>query len=140
LLAELKRHTFTAADEICPSLGDWISAQTLLNRDSDEFTQTSTRNTAVTRNTGITSGIRADLPHPTQDYLVSPEDLTPGPEHLTRPSAEPPMRRVPRRPGSPAVRQRLAPLVVGMAAVTGLWILVNQLKPRTPVQVVESVP
>ena len=44
LLENLQRHVFTVEDEIAPSGGLWISAQTLTHRDSsDESTYTSTR-------------------------------------------------------------------------------------------------
>src|SRR5687768_10889603 len=49
LMEELKKRTFTPEDEIAQSQGWWISAQTLTNRDSDEFTHTHTRNQTVTR-------------------------------------------------------------------------------------------
>ena len=49
LLKQLEIHVFTLNDEICCTLGHWISAHTLHARDSDEITRTSSRiNTTTT--------------------------------------------------------------------------------------------
>src|SRR5947209_7590075 len=48
LFEELRKQTFSLEDEIAPSKGFWISAQTLQNHETEEFTLTHTRNQTVT--------------------------------------------------------------------------------------------
>lgn len=60
LVEELSRNTFSTQDEIAPSLGDWISAHTLHEREADEFTQTMTKSRAVTDSVSVTGSTASD--------------------------------------------------------------------------------
>lgn len=64
LLKEMQESTFGSDDEIAPSHGVWISAQTLLHRESgDEFTQTMTKSRAVTDSVSLPSSpTKSDYP------------------------------------------------------------------------------
>ncbi|MSP19692.1 MAG: tetratricopeptide repeat protein [Bdellovibrionales bacterium] len=76
LLKQLESHVFTLNDEICCTLGHWISAHTLQARDSDEITRTSSRINTTT--TGISV---SDLtPTSTQtDKFFTPSPPIPNP-------------------------------------------------------------
>lgn len=134
LMGELRKKVFSPSDEIAPSGGSWISAQALLNRDySDEFTQTSTRNTAVTQSTASApSPVAAPLPQGAPGLPQPAEELTPTPEYATPIDSEPPIRRVPTAKLSQPVKSGLIPLVVGLIVISGLWMLVSYLKPAPP--------
>jgi tetratricopeptide (TPR) repeat protein len=128
LLDELQKKSFSSTDEIAPSLGYWISAQTLLNRDSDEFTRTSTRNTAITRSTEnvVLTGAQAAL-----QAQAKPEEEAPlAPDFLVRPQAEPPLRRIQPAVTAPRANTKWLPLVGGLMIVIGLWGLAGHLKPK----------
>jgi tetratricopeptide (TPR) repeat protein len=131
LLDELQRKTFSATDEIAPSLGFWISAQTLLNRDSDEFTRTSTRNTSITRSTEANLAMASQVqPAPQPQPVVRLEaDPSLNADFLQRPPTEPPLRRIPQAASAPRANTKWLPLVAGAMIVMGLWGLAGHLKP-----------
>ena len=125
LLIEVQKNTFSPEDEIAPSQGHWISAETLLNRDTDEFTRTSTRNFTVTHATAsITQSEN------TNSQKIDSEDLTPAPEFLVRPTMEPPLKRKVPRANPKKLSSNPGPIIAGLLGVAGLWILANYLKPR----------
>ncbi len=134
LLDELQRKSFSPTDEIAPSLGYWISAQTLLNRDSDEFTRTSTRNTAITRSTESSLVLPSNAnPLADRQAPLRPENETQtNPDFLQRPVSEPPLRRIQPAVTTPRANTKWLPLVAGLMIVLGLWGLAGHLKPSSP--------
>jgi len=122
-----KKKTFSEADEIAPTGGLWISAQTLLNRDGDEFTQTCTRNTAVTQATHSNT----ETPVVPGSQQVTPEELTPTPENAIPLNTAPPIKRT-SQPQTRPFNSKVFPIIGGMAIITALWLLVNHLKPTSP--------
>ncbi len=128
LLDELQSKNFSATDEIAPSFGNWISAQTLLNRDSDEFTRTSTRNTGITRST------QSSLPRPLQAQGIPSteppaKDPSQSVDFLQQPPAEPPLQRTPATDATQQATTKWLPLLAGLLIVVGLWGLAGHLKP-----------
>lgn len=117
----------TAADEICPSLGTWISASNLLNRDADEFTRTSTRN--VTLSTTLRPDhSNSNLAEDRQQEIT--HELTPTPDFASV------QRRVAasnqKKPINPPQRTQskgIAALVVGLGIVVGLWWMTVSFRP-----------
>ncbi len=136
LLDELAKKTFSSTDEIAPSLGYWISAQTLLNRDSDEFTRTSTRNTAITRSTEANLALQQQSrtqPSFEPDRNLRVETDAPlTPDFLQRPPQEPMLRRMQPAVTAPRANTKWMPLIAGLMIVAGLWGLVGHLKPPSP--------
>src|SRR5438045_1566664 len=76
LFEELMKRTFTYDDEIAPSKGHWISAQTLSNREVEEFTRTSTRNQTITTKSMPSHSLAAAQAMPGR----TDDELTPTPE------------------------------------------------------------
>lgn len=112
LIEELNRSTFSPDDEIAISLGRWMSASTLLGRDSDEMTRTSTRNHTVTKS----------LPSASVPVGADIEELTPTPDAISLgahplPSPNPRTGKTPRRP--PA--SKMAPTLFAIVIVGGIW-------------------
>jgi len=156
LFEELNRKTFTWDDEIAQSLGQWISAQTLANHETDEFTLTHTRNQTITKSVSSTfsksfggtdsnseisfgpnfqpgdSPIAASrmgssfTPTP-----LEPEELTPTPDAIS-PSPSRLGRKI--SEGSKtsyevsSLPPRLAPLIVSVAVISCLWVLINNFR------------
>lgn len=143
LLEELQKKAFSSTDEIAPSLGYWISAQTLLNRESDEFTRTSTRNTAITRSTEssvhLSQNTNTPVPEPQRQPQLDIEGLPPPPEFI-RPPMEPPLRRMPAPVTAPRANTKWIPLIGGLLVVAGLWGLASHLKPKPGVGTGQTTP
>jgi tetratricopeptide (TPR) repeat protein len=121
LFEELLKRTFTYEDEIAPSRGHWISAQTLSNREVEEFTHTSTRNQTITTKSA----------HRVSPDGAAEEELTPTPDGFTikryYDAVPTPRPAVPSLSRSPS---RIGPIVAAIAVIFGLWALVLELGPR----------
>lgn len=113
LIEELNRSTFSPDDEIAISLGRWMSASTLLGRDTDEMTRTSTRNHTVTKS----------LPSAAVPVGGQIEDLTPTPDVSSLSSLPPPPlhARVPQPPRPQGVTSRMGPTLLAILVVGGIW-------------------
>lgn len=139
LVEELGRRTFTVDDEIAPSLGHWISAQALGNRDAEEFTHTSTRSQAFTRSIHTSTGHAAPQTAQTNTEKIArdeQEELTPTPPDFERPRFDvprfepPPVRKARRGQREFGLPSRVAPLVTALFILGGAWALVSQLRSR----------
>lgn len=144
LTEEMKKRTFCVDDEIAQSHCRWISAQTLTNRDLDEFTQTRTRNQTVTKSvhTSPAGALAEDTITPTSES----EGLTPTPTTDSISLNTDPQETSAKAFGFPArntaanrgpdqwdrypAGPRFAPLFVSAVVIGGLWFLVSNLKPR----------
>ena len=80
LIEEIHKRTFTSQDEIAPSQGYWISAQTLDHHEAGEFTHTSTRSQTYPKsNPQIATAVPA-VGQPIESSDHGQEDLTPTPD------------------------------------------------------------
>jgi tetratricopeptide (TPR) repeat protein len=157
LMEELQKRAFSPDDEIAPSLGSWVSAQTLVNHDVDEVTHTSTRSQTYSRSTSVP--LNSEVPVMELDEKAADDDtLTPTPDFSGRSPANisvPPANNVsgsasvpvtghgPVSPGAHSANddadsdnstvQKFLPFLVALVVIFGLGALILQIRPaKTP--------
>ncbi|MEZ4749883.1 MAG: tetratricopeptide repeat protein [Bdellovibrionota bacterium] len=123
LLEEMGKNTFSPDDEIAPSQGAWISAQALVHRDTDEFTQTMTKSRAVTESVSVTptatTGSHAFTNSQSNAALkLVTEDPQPYPQNVQQPVQNFPQQPVYKSAGRNFVR----PLIVLIVAGSLVWV------------------
>ena len=101
LLHELSNQLFSLDDEIACSLGRWISAETLVDRDSEEWTLTSTK----------TGSITTTLPGIADSTIVPPSQSL----YVPMPTPVPVTRTSP--------YTAMIAVVVGVILILGMWLL-----------------
>jgi tetratricopeptide (TPR) repeat protein len=126
LMDELQRKSFSAEDEIAPSLGNWISAQTLVNRENTEVTHTSTRTQTLSRSSVVTGSSPREASEPSE------ATLTPTPDFSSRQSTS--GSRTPYPPIEtedhgidPTILQKLGPILIALVIVFGVAAILLQL-------------
>jgi tetratricopeptide (TPR) repeat protein len=140
LLENMQKHVFTAEDEIAPSGGLWISAQSLNHRDSnDENTYTSTRGDSSESTITQTQTASHSSEMSATPQAERTEEMTPTPisqedteevslngksqNHKTADSEN--KKEAPKNGIKP-----IGPLIVGMLVTFSIWTLLVLLKPH----------
>jgi tetratricopeptide (TPR) repeat protein len=119
LLEELRRATFTVEDEIAPSRGHWVSAQSLANHDVEEVTHTSTRNQTITP-TPTTRTYNPDA-NPNGPSVTMPPGTPVPPPNLSSHSSH---RMSP-------LQRRVVPTLTAIVILIGIWALMLQTKKKS---------
>ena len=137
LLEELKKNTFSGEDEMAPSHGAWISAQTLTHREPEELTHTSTRS-QVTRPTATASPAAATAPllHIIDEKEEQPEEPTPTPDLKTVDELAEPFSKRPMPPRLPPTKGHLAktigPVITVSVVTIAIVTFILQLRSNEP--------
>lgn len=133
LLEEFERKNFTAEDEIAPAQGYWISAQTLLHHETDEFTTTMTKSRAVTGSISLSTSPNAQ-PAQTTEAPATQQNAALDLKNIIAPlppaSRLPPVVGLPRPASAPQKRWKQTALFLGIAVVVG-WTVIFK-KPTQP--------